>query len=99
MIEPPPSLQTMVIAYGGYDNVPEDAWERFEKARADWQSRVSFGELKDVDAAAAALVASRLGGTDLLVREADIPAFVLHIAQEFTRALGEIESGGKREQS
>jgi uncharacterized protein (DUF3820 family) len=36
---PPPDLQELVAAHGGYDRIPPEAWAAHDQAMTDWQER------------------------------------------------------------
>ena len=37
--DPPPDLLKLVTDHGGYEKVPEEAWEAFRKQRKAWEKR------------------------------------------------------------
>jgi uncharacterized protein (DUF3820 family) len=36
---PPPDLQVLVAKHGGYHCIPQQAWDEYDKAMIDWQTR------------------------------------------------------------
>jgi hypothetical protein len=34
---PPPDLQTLIKDHGGYDRIPPEAWEAFERDMEEWR--------------------------------------------------------------
>lgn len=36
---PPPDLQELVAHWGGYDKIPESAWDQFQSAKDAWEDR------------------------------------------------------------
>ncbi len=36
---PPPDLQELLTAFGGYDRITPWAWERYDADLADWQAQ------------------------------------------------------------
>jgi hypothetical protein len=34
---PPPDLQTLIMDHGGYDRIPQDAWDAFERDMEEWR--------------------------------------------------------------
>lgn len=44
---PPPSLQKLVEAHGGYDKITPDAWVKFDADMARWKALVRSGGLHD----------------------------------------------------
>ena len=103
MIEPPPSLQTLVIAYGDYPSIPEAAWARFNHAMDDWKTRSRAGELKPVELEQQATerVAALVVGDNaaVTIEASEAPAFISWVVKEFAEALREAEiaaSGGAK---
>lgn len=39
-----PNLQELVKQYGGFDKIPEEAWEWFERAKIVWKAKLVNGE-------------------------------------------------------
>jgi hypothetical protein len=39
----PPDLQSLVLAHGGYDRIPPDAWARFDADMARWKECLRLG--------------------------------------------------------
>ena len=44
-----PNLQDLVAKHGGYDKIPEPAWEQFEREKIVWRAKLRFGEFDKED--------------------------------------------------
>jgi len=44
-----PNLQQLVEQHGGYDKIPESAWEQFEREKIVWRGKLRFNEFDRED--------------------------------------------------
>jgi hypothetical protein len=42
---PPPNLEELILAWNGWDRVPESAWKEYGAAVEEWKAKVRNGEV------------------------------------------------------
>lgn len=48
-LKPAPSLQDLVVQWGGYDKIPNQAWQQYDRDLAQWREdvRLGYAELRE----------------------------------------------------